>query len=48
MMNISKRDVKVFLLGMLTFFLIESILNWKETKDSFLRGWNGGTNDAKK
>ena len=48
MKRITKRDVKIFLLGMLIFFLIESILNWKETKDSFMRGWNGGTIDAQK
>ena len=39
-MKITKRDVRVFVLGMIAFLAIESIYNWKESKDAFMRGWN--------
>lgn len=40
-MKINKRDAKVFVLGMIAFLALESIYNWKETKDAFLKGYNG-------
>ncbi|SDW86835.1 hypothetical protein [Flavobacterium degerlachei] len=40
--KITKRDVRIFILGMIAFFAIESIYSWKETKSEFLRGWNDG------
>lgn len=44
MNKISKRDVKFFLLGIFTLFLIESIWNWEATLSSIQRGWNDGYN----
>lgn len=41
-MKITKRDIKFFFLGILIFFLIESIYDWKNTVDSFKRGWHDG------
>jgi len=43
-MKITKRDIRIFILGMIAFFAIESIYSWKETKSEFLRGWNDGYN----
>jgi hypothetical protein len=45
-MKITKRDVRVFVLGMLAFFAFESIYNWDETKSEFLRGWNDVSNSS--
>lgn len=39
-MKFTKRDLGYFVLGLFTFFLIESILDWKGTKKSFTDGWN--------
>lgn len=39
-MKITKRDVRVFVLGMVAFLAIESIYNWEESKDAFMRGYN--------
>jgi len=39
-MKITKRDVKIFILGFVTFFLVESIYNWDSSKKAFDRGWN--------
>jgi hypothetical protein len=38
MKNITKRDIKIFLLGMLAMFLIEVIINWEDA----VRGFNEG------
>ena len=37
-MKITKRDIAFFLLGFLTLFLIESILDWEGTKNAFMEG----------
>jgi hypothetical protein len=39
MKNITKRDVKYFLLGMLAMFLIELALNWQDAVDGFNDGY---------
>jgi hypothetical protein len=39
-MNVTKRDVKVFLLGMLAMFLILLAYDW----DEFVQGLKGGYN----
>ncbi|MBL7874417.1 MAG: hypothetical protein JNL53_02060 [Cyclobacteriaceae bacterium] len=41
MKNITKRDVKTFLLGMLFMFLILLIYDWQEFKRGFNNGFNG-------
>jgi hypothetical protein len=43
-MKITKRDIRVFVLGMLAFLAFESIYNWEESKEAFMRGWNESTN----
>jgi len=41
--NITKRDVKFFLFGVLFMFLIEIIYDWKEVKRAFNDGWKDAT-----
>ena len=41
-MKIKKRDVAFFLLGILTIFIIDSIMNWEGVKKSFKDGYNEG------
>jgi hypothetical protein len=43
MKNITSRDVKVFLLGMLVMFLITLVYEWPE----FMEGFKGGYNTTK-
>jgi len=40
MKKITKRDVLFFFLGLLTFFIIETIYNWEGSKKAVHRGWN--------
>ena len=47
-MKITNRDIKIFILGFVTFFLVESIYNWESSINEFKRGWNdGSTSDSK-
>ena len=39
-LNITKRDIKVFILGLVSMLVIESICDWKSTKKAFIDGWN--------
>jgi hypothetical protein len=41
MKNISRRDVKMFLFGILTMLLITLILDWDSTVQGFNDGLNG-------
>jgi hypothetical protein len=41
MRRFSSRDVKIFLLGMLTMFLILIIYEWKDFVAGFKDGFNG-------
>jgi len=43
MKKITKREVAIFLLGMFTFFIIESICDWNNTVKSFKEGFNIGS-----
>lgn len=47
-LNITKRDVKFFFLGVITVIIIDTLINWKESKRSFIDGFNGGRTEAKK
>ncbi len=38
--KITKRDVLVFFLGFLTYFLFTSIYNWEAHKKAFIDGYN--------
>ncbi|MBP6611549.1 MAG: hypothetical protein KA206_10735 [Paludibacter sp.] len=42
MKQITKHDVMIFLLGMLTFFIFESLYNWEQTKSDFIEGFKLG------
>ena len=46
--NITKREIVFFLLGLLTFLLIETIYNWSDSKKAFMNGWNGYKAEVKK
>lgn len=39
-MKITGRDMKFFLLGVLTIFVINTIMDWEGTKESLKRGWD--------
>jgi hypothetical protein len=41
MKSIAKRDVKIFLLGMLVMFLISLAFDWDESVRAFNDGFNG-------
>lgn len=41
-MKITKRDVKVFMLGMLTLLLLEIVFDWNNTVGDFVKGFNEG------
>ena len=43
-MKISKRDIKVFILGLLTAFLKSIIFEWGNELDDFKRGFMDGIN----
>ena len=47
MKNITKRDVKAFLLGVLFLFALDVIFDWKENKEAFWNGYNA-VNQTKK
>ncbi len=41
-MKITKRDVSVFIFGMLTWMAVEIIFDWEGTKKSFNEGYQQG------
>jgi hypothetical protein len=47
--KITGRDMKFFLLGLLTFFLIELVWNWDNNVKDFMDGFKGAnkTNSVK-
>jgi len=46
-MKITKRDIKFFALGLLTLFIIESIVDWEGTQQAIKDGWEAGMSKAK-
>ncbi len=38
-MKITKRDIKFFVLGILTVFIIDIIVDWEGVKKSFIEGF---------
>lgn len=40
MMKITKRDISFFILGILTLFIVETILKWEEVKQEFWEGYH--------
>ena len=47
-MKKNNRDFKIFVLGMVTFFAIQTIYDWKQVKEDIIRGWNTGYNAGTK
>jgi len=43
-MKITGRDLKFFFLGILTLFIIDTIMDWDGAKKSFRDGFNDGYN----
>ena len=39
-MKITRRDIKFFLLGILTMFVIETLYDWEGTINAFMEGFN--------
>ncbi len=46
-LKITKRDVLFFVLGLLTFFIIELILNWGEAVEGFKEGYEDGLSSVR-
>jgi hypothetical protein len=46
-MKITKRDVFVFIFGMLTWMAVEIIYDWEVIKKDIEKGWQDGKNGAK-
>ena len=46
--KITKRDVIVFFLGILTVIIVDIFVNWEENKRDFLEGYNSARIDRKK
>jgi hypothetical protein len=42
--NITKRDIIVFFIGVLTVIVIDIFINWEESKQAFLDGFNSQMN----
>ena len=47
MKNITKRDIKVFLLGMLVILMISIASDWDSAVRGFNDGWNGEPSSTK-
>lgn len=47
-MKISKRDIKFFFLGVLSLFIIETILGWNQVVKDMKQGYIEGYKAAKK
>ena len=47
-LNITKREIVFFFLGLVTMFIFEIIFDWKEVKSGFQDGYNDARNEAKK
>ena len=39
-MKIKKRDIKFFILGILAFLIVDTIMNWNNAKKGFQKGYN--------
>ena len=46
--NITKRDITFFFLGILAFIVLDAIYNWPDAKQDFMDGWNGTQSEVKK
>ena len=41
-MKITKRDVLYFFIGVITYFAINTIVDWESNKKTFIDGYNKG------
>jgi len=48
MKGITKRDLRVFLLGMLAMFVIELVADWRGNVEAFKKGFREGSESVKK
>ncbi len=46
--NITKRDIKCFLLGIATIYAVDIAVNWESHKTAFIQGVEDGSADAAK
>ena len=46
--NITKRDIKFFVLGILFLFIAETISDWSHVKSEFMKGFHDGYHAADK
>jgi len=46
--NVTKREILFFFLGVITVIIIDTLINWQECKKSFLDGWNSYKTEVKK
>ncbi|WP_286941753.1 MULTISPECIES: hypothetical protein [unclassified Algoriphagus] len=47
MRKITKREIIAFVLGLFTFLIIDTALNWEEAKAAIRKGYERGYNDMK-
>jgi len=48
MIKISKKNILFFILGFITYFLIDVALNWDQSVESFKQGYKEGYESATK
>jgi len=46
--NITKREIKFFILGVLTVVIIDLLFSWRDFSREFLDGSNGTRNETRK
>lgn len=46
--NVTKREIVFFFLGVITVIIIDTLINWQDSKKSFLEGWNNAKTEEKR
>ena len=46
-MKVSKKNILFFILGLLTYFVIDIATDWESHKNAFIEGYNEGRETAK-
>ena len=47
-LNITKREISFFFIGIFTMLIIETLTDWNSSKESFKKGWNATKGEIKK
>ncbi len=47
-MKINNRDLKIFILGMVALFAIQTVYDWKQVKKDITTGFHDGYNSGSK